>query len=107
MSYKEALEAMWNGKYDDALAELQGPLATNPSGDVYALAGLAYFKKECYHNAAEHYAKACHAGGAGIDDWRKWQALAKANATAEINVEVPKPEYFDRDTLLAPPKVRD
>jgi hypothetical protein len=106
MSYKEALEAMWNGKYDDALAELQGPLATNPSGDVYALAGLAYFKKECYHDAAEHYAKAVQAGGAGIDDWRKMQALAEANATAEINVEVPKPEYFD-DTLLDPPSVRD
>ncbi len=34
-------------------------------------------------------------------------ALAEANATAQINVEVPKPEYFKRKKLLEPPPVRD
>ena len=31
------------------------------------------------------------------------RALAKANATAEIYVDVPKPQYFDRDELLDAP----
>ena len=31
------------------------------------------------------------------------RALAEANATAEIYVDVPKPEYFDREELLDAP----
>jgi Animal haem peroxidase len=108
MSYEKALEAMWKGEYDDALAELQDPLATNPSGDIYALAGLAYFQKECYDKAADYYAKAVKApGGTDTADWGKMQALAEANLTAQINVEVPKPECFDPKALLEPPSVRD
>jgi hypothetical protein len=78
-----------------------------PNGDAHARAGLDCFMRELYKDAAKHYAKAVQAGGTNIDDWRKMQALAEANATAEISVEVPKPEYFDRDELLERPKVRD
>ena len=78
-----------------------------PNGDAHALAGLACFMREHYKDAAKHYAKAVQAGGKDIDDWRKMQALAEANAKAEIYVEVPKPEYFDRKKLLDPPSVRD
>jgi Animal haem peroxidase len=108
MSHEKALEAMWKGEYDVALRELQGPLATNPTGDVYALAGLAYFHKECYGDAAKHYAKAVASpGGTDTADWCKMQGLAGANATAEIYVEVPKPQYFKGADLLAPPSVHD
>jgi hypothetical protein len=78
-----------------------------PNGDAHALAGLACFMRERYEDAAKHYARAVRAGGKGIDDWRKMQALAEANAKAEIYVEVPKPVYFDRNELLDAPKVRD
>ena len=78
-----------------------------PNGDAHALAGLACFMRERYEDAAKHYARAVRAGGKGIDDWRKMQALAGANAKAEIYVEVAKPVYFDRDELLDAPKVRD
>jgi hypothetical protein len=78
-----------------------------PNGDAHAQAGLDCFIRERYKDAAKHYAKAVRAGGTGIDDWRKMQALAEANAKAEIYVEVPKPEYFDRGELLDAPKVRD
>ena len=47
-------------------------------------------------------------GGENATDWRKMKALAEANATAEINIEVPKPYYFKDDpNLLKPPSVRD
>jgi hypothetical protein len=78
-----------------------------PNGNAHARAGLDCFMRERYEDAAKDYAKAVQAGGTNIDDWRKMQALAEANATAEINVEVPKPEYFDRDELLEAPNVRD
>jgi Animal haem peroxidase len=77
------------------------------NGNAHARAGLDCFMRERYKDAAKHYAKAVRAGGKGIDDWRKMEALAKANAKAEIYVEVPKPVYFDRDELLDTPKVRD
>jgi Animal haem peroxidase len=78
-----------------------------PNGDAHARAGLDCFMRERYTDAAKHYAKAVQAGGKYIDDWRKMQALAEANAIAEINVEVPKSEYFDRKKLLDPPPVVD
>jgi hypothetical protein len=107
MSYEKALEAMWKGEYDLALSELQGPLATNPTGDVYALAGLAYFHKESYADAATYYDKALQTGAKDSGDWREMFALSKANAAAKIDIEVPKPEYFDAKKLLAPPSAKD
>jgi tetratricopeptide (TPR) repeat protein len=109
MSYRDALEAMWKGEYDLALAELEDPLATNPNGDIYALAALAYFQKGCYDKAAFYYEKAVNAsGGKDTTDWGKMKARAEANATAKIYVEVPKPYYFKYDpNLLKPPLVRN
>jgi hypothetical protein len=78
-----------------------------PNGNAHARAGLDCFMRERYKDAAQHYAKAVRAGGTDIDDWRKMQALAEANAKAEIHVEVPKPTYFNAAELLDPPKVRD
>jgi hypothetical protein len=77
-----------------------------PNGEQDASAGLACFKREDYAGAAQQYEKAIQADSKR-KDWRQMHDLAQANATAEVNVPVPKPEYFDYDKLLAPPLVRD
>ena len=107
MSYREALEALKEGKYEDVIAWFDGLDAAKRDGKTYALAALAHFKSEQYKAANELYAKAVKANGTDAADWRKMQALANANATARIEVDVPKPERFDRDKLLARPSVRD
>jgi hypothetical protein len=101
------LGALKTGKYREALKWLKGLPAAHRNGNTYALEGLAHFKLEHYRAAARRYAKAVRAGGPNVDDWRKMKALAKANAKAEIYVDVPKPVYFERHKLLDRPKVRD
>jgi tetratricopeptide (TPR) repeat protein len=110
MSYEEALEALKEGKYEDALTILE-PLLAGPRSDgkLHALAGLAHFKRQEYGRAEEQYAKAVQAGGS-VDECRDWQEmcdLSNANDTAQIYTEVPTPHYFKDDDLLAPPSVRD
>ncbi len=107
MSYEEALEALKEGKYEDVIKWFEGLPLAQRDGKSCALAALAHFKREEYKKAAELYGEAVTAGGTDAADWRKMKALAKANATAEIDVEVPKPEYFERKKLLARPAVRD
>jgi hypothetical protein len=107
MSYREALEALKKGKYRDVIKWFEGLPAARRDGKTYALAALAHFMLEEYKDAAELYAAAVKADGTDAADWGNMQALAKANATAKIDVEVPKPEYFVGKTLLAPPRVRD
>lgn len=77
------------------------------TGKQHARAGLAHFKLERYDDAAREYKAAIQAGGGNVSDWQKMFALAEANATAEIYVEVPKPYSFKRRALLDPPSVRD
>jgi hypothetical protein len=107
MSYQQALEALKKGKYKEVLKWFDGLPAAKRDGKTYALAGLARFKLQHYRAAEELYGKAVAAGGTYIDDWRKMHALADANATADISVEIPKPVEFDADTLLERPLVRD
>jgi Animal haem peroxidase len=80
-----------------------------PDGKKHARAGLAFFKQELYDAAAQEYDAAIQAGGSASEcrEWQKMRDLAKANATAEINVYVPKLQYFDKKDLLAKPLVRD
>jgi len=80
-----------------------------PNGNQDAQAGLDCFKGEDYLGAVRHYKAAIQAGGTPDDcrDWRAMLALADANATAKINVEIPKPVYFKRETLLERSPVRD
>ena len=107
MSYREALEALKKGKYKDVIDWFEGLPPAGRDGKTYALAALAHFKSEEYLDAEKLYAEAVTAGGTGATDWRKMQALAKANDTAKIDVDVPGPELFDLGKLLAPPPVRD
>ena len=107
MSYKEALEALKKGKYEDVIKWFEGLSAAQRDGKSCALAALAHFKREEYKKAAELYAEAVKSPGTHPADWLKMQALAEANHTAAIDVEVPKPEYFKAKNLLEPPPVSD
>ncbi|MBV9351025.1 MAG: peroxidase [Mycobacterium sp.] len=106
MSYDEALEALKRGEYERALALLEAELAVNPSGELHALAGLACFKLERYAEAVQHYKAAIQADSTRTD-WHQMHDLAHANATAEVDVPVPEPKYFDPKELLKSPLVRD
>lgn len=106
MSFDEAWDALGRGEYEDALRILKVLLAAQPTAELHALTGLAYFKLERYHDAAEEYEEAVQADS-NRKEWLEMRDLARANAAAEIQVEVPKPEYFDGKALLKPPAVRD
>jgi hypothetical protein len=79
-----------------------------PDGKEHARAGLAFFKQELYAAAAQEYDAAILAGGSASEcrEWETMRDLAKANATAEINVYVPQLQYFDKEDLLKP-RVKD
>ena len=106
MSFEKAREALKQREYARALALLEDDLDKRPDGELYALAGLAWFHLERYDAAAQQYEKATQANSKR-KDWRQMHDLAQANATVEVNVHVPNPQYFERDTLLASPSVRD
>jgi tetratricopeptide (TPR) repeat protein len=110
VSYEKALDALKKGKYEDALTILE-PLLARPQSDgkLYALAGLAHFKREEYKLAEEQYDKAVQAGGSVSEcrDWLEMRDLSRVNDTAQIYTEVPTPHYFADDDLFAPPSVRD
>src|ERR1700761_3519032 len=77
------------------------------SGQKHAVAGLAFFKKERYGDAAKEYRAAIKAGGSTdeINEWDKMAALSEANATAEIQTHVPEPSYPTKKELLSWPTV--
>jgi Animal haem peroxidase len=77
------------------------------SGKKHADAGLAYFKNERYHDAAEEYRVAIQASGSTreIKEWLKMAALSEANAIAEIHTHVPQPCYPTKNVLLSWPIV--
>jgi tetratricopeptide (TPR) repeat protein len=109
--YEEALEALKRGEYEAVLKWFEALPAAQRDGQACALAALAHFKREEYEDAAKLYAEAIQAGGSPGDlrDWGEMRALAEANATAQIDVEVPRPEYFakKKKELLGPSPVRD
>jgi Animal haem peroxidase len=80
-----------------------------PTGTKDARLGRACFMREDYPGAVRYYKAAIKAGGSPRDreDWGEMLAIAEANATSKIKVEIPKPVYFDADTLLERPLVRD
>jgi Animal haem peroxidase len=79
------------------------------SGRQHARLGRDCFMREDYPGAVRHYKAAIKAGGSRRDreDWGAMLAIAEANATSKIKVEIPKPVYFKPKKLLDPPPVRD
>ena len=104
MTCAEAVLAIERRDFSRAIGALEAELATQPGGEVHALLALAHFQTEHYEQAAQHYAAALQIEPQHAD-WRAMLALARANATAGVNVHVPDLHYFDRDALLAPPVI--
>jgi hypothetical protein len=90
------------GDLDAAIARLTIAESGDGSGESRALLGLAHFRAERYAAAATHDAAAIAADGS-TPEWRRMEATARANATAEVEVAVPPVRHFERDALLAPP----
>ncbi|BBX44171.1 peroxidase family protein [Mycobacterium cookii] len=105
MSYREALEALKRGEYEDVINWFEGLPPEQRDGKACVLAALAHFKREEYQAAAELYAEAVKAGGTDAADWAKMEALAKSNSAAEIYVHVPAPHYPTKTDLLSWPSV--
>ena len=99
MSVSEATKALDRRDYASALALLNTALAAGPTAELHALAGLTNFQLGDYRAAAGHYADALQTGDER-SDWREMLALAKANATAAVNVPVPARQYFADNTQL-------
>lgn len=91
-------------RYAEAISALQNAVTGDTSGESHALLGLAHYLSEEYETAATHYGEAvrCQPGN---EEWRGMSLLAKSQAVAEMNVEVPEVYHFDRAQLLAPPQV--
>ncbi len=90
--------------YTDAINALQDAVAGDAGGASHALLGLAYYQGQQYERSAAHYEKALEREKDNRD-WRQMCESAKSNAVAEMNVTVPEHYFFEREPLLAPPKV--
>ena len=103
-SSSEARVAIDKGDFATATELLEAELKTSPGTETHALLGLAYFQQQQYALSSEQYAAAVEGDPDNID-YQDMFALAQANAVAEVHEFVPEKHYFDRDELLAPPKV--
>jgi hypothetical protein len=100
----ESIRLLEGRNYDAAIQELQQHIAVQADGESEALLALAYFFKEAYALAAQHY-QAALTYQPDNKDWQEMLALARANSSAEVHVPVPDLYYFERDKLLALPVV--
>lgn len=98
----QALRAIEQREYQQAIGLLESELASRSSAQALAMLAQACFLTEQYERAARLYDQAC-AAEPGRADWREMQALAHNNATARIDQHVPPLTYFEREPLLAPP----
>jgi len=97
----EGIRRLDAGDLAGAAERLAAAAPADRSGRSAAMLGIALFRAERYHEAAERLEQAL----AERDDpeWRQVLAAARANAIARVDVPVPPLHYFDRDELLAPP----
>ncbi len=93
-------------KFREAIASLSTRLAEDSDGQLHALVAVAHYGLEEYGDAAENYKRALKLDPSR-QAWRDMLTQSRANAVAEVNVDVPDISYFDRDALLARPAVRD
>ena len=107
----KAAQALRQGDFEGgiALLDAQAPAASGQaqSAESLALLALAHFQLEHYALAARYYGLAIDASpeAAQAENWRAMLSVAQGNAISEVDVHVPALSYFDRETLLAPPRV--
>lgn len=104
--HEEAEVLIEKNEIDDAIAMLESLREDDASGEVHALLGLAFFRAERYAESEQCYEKAL-AHDPNILEWRAMRDRAHANAVAEVHTRVPGIIYHDKETLLAPPTVKD
>ena len=102
----DAAQLIEERRFREAIASLNTRLAEDSGGRLHALVAAAHYGLEEYGDAAEHYERALKLDPSQ-QAWRDMLAQSRANAVAEVNVDVPDLSYFDRGTLLARPVVRD
>ncbi len=92
--------------FEGAVTILQQAIRGDPTGESHALRGLAQYHLERYAQSAAHYETALEREPDNTD-WCRMRAYAASNAVSELDVPVPEHCYFDRDRLLAPPRISD
>ena len=102
--YSEAIHLLDQQQYKEAIEALTQVVEEDASGTVHALIGVAHFQLEEYDRAVEHYQSALEHGPDNAY-WQEMLAQSRANATAEVNVQVPDLRFFDHRKLLAKPVV--
>ena len=101
---EEAARLLECRDYPGAIAVLAPLVGADPTGECHAMLGLAHFQLQDYESAISGY-RAALARDPGNADWQEMLARASANAVAQIGVHVPEIRYFDRASLLAPPRI--
>ena len=96
----EAIRLLDQKRYREAIEALNRVVTEDASGTAHALIGAAHFQLEDYDRAAEHYESAL-ARDPNNASWKEMLSQSQANATAEVNVQVPDLRFFDRRELLA------
>ena len=99
-AYSEAIRLLDQQQYREAIEALKQVVEDDAGGTAHALIGVAHFQLEAYDEAAEDYRLALERDPDNAY-WQEMLAQSRANATAEVNVQVPDLQFFDRRKLLA------
>lgn len=100
----EGICLIGEGDLAGAVKTLEEVAGGDPSGESYALLGLAHFRREAYGESATAYESALRADPAQ-SAWQRALERSRVNAVAEVHVHVPDIHYFERGELLAAPMV--
>jgi hypothetical protein len=98
----DAVRLIEAGDFTGAQNRMAGNGHDEAGGEHDALLGLIEFRTENYRGAADLFASALTTAGDN-SEWEHMLAVSRANATAEVDVEVPDAHHFDRDELLGTP----
>ncbi len=93
-----------SGKADEAVAELLKAAAKDKTGETQANLGVIYFQREEYEPALQQFEAALKCAPSRAD-WIELRDLCLANSKAEIQVQVPDHQQYEREELLRPPVV--
>ena len=105
-SRSEAALLIEERRYEEAIAALRTTSSGDPDGESHAMIAVAHYNLQEYEEAAANYELALERDPLN----RPWQDMlmqSRANTVAEVNVHVPDIAFFDRETLLAKPVVRE
>ena len=91
-------------RYSDAILLLQERIEQGATSKDHSELAVAFLQLEDYAAAAEHYEAAVDLDPSN-SDLQEMLRVATANAIAQINVRVPEAVFFEREKLLAAPRI--